>query len=173
MKQHSRDCIKFWRRGYHQSSLKHLEVNIQKILVMFWTEEFQKMINFIIINWFNRSGVWIWNWFRVEFNWKIWSGSFKITIINGMIIKYPYDSLNHRASVGRRNPVFEVSCRSLAVPFSLWIIWFIAMKGVSWFIFLLRLGGRNFGPRMMQASDLCPILPQNSQILFCLVKYLQ
>ena len=38
MKQHSRDCIEFWRRGKHQSSLKHLEVNIQKIFIMFWIE---------------------------------------------------------------------------------------------------------------------------------------
>ena len=38
------------------------------------------------------------------------------------------------------------------------------------FIFLLRLGGRNFGPRMMQAWALCPILPQHSKIIFCFVR---
>ena len=37
-------------------------------------------------------------------------------------------------------------------------------------IFLLRFGGRNFGPRMMHASALCPILPQHSQINFCLMQ---
>ena len=36
MKKHSRDCIKFWRRGDHQSILDHLEVNIHKVLIMFW-----------------------------------------------------------------------------------------------------------------------------------------
>ena len=48
-------------RGDHQSSLKHLEVNIQKIFIMSQMEEFQEMIHFIIINLFDRSGVWIWN----------------------------------------------------------------------------------------------------------------
>ena len=40
MKRHSRYCIKFWRRGDHQSILKHLEVNIQKIFIMIWKEAF-------------------------------------------------------------------------------------------------------------------------------------
>ena len=43
-------------------------------------------------------------------------------------------------------------------------------SALNLFIFLLRLGGRNFGPRMMHASDLCPILPQHSQIRFCLMR---
>ena len=34
MKQHSRYCIQFWRRGDQQSRSKHLEVNIQKIFIM-------------------------------------------------------------------------------------------------------------------------------------------
>ena len=38
MKQHSRDCIKFWSRGYHQSRLKHLQVDIQNIFIMLWME---------------------------------------------------------------------------------------------------------------------------------------
>ena len=37
-------------------------------------------------------------------------------------------------------------------------------------IFLIRLGGRNLGTRMMQASDLCPILTQNFQILFYIMQ---
>ena len=37
-------------------------------------------------------------------------------------------------------------------------------------IFLLIFGGRNFGPRMMHASDFCTILPHHSQIIFCLVR---
>ena len=43
-------------------------------------------------------------------------------------------------------------------------------SALNLFIFLLRIGGRNFGPRMMHASSLCPILPQHSQIIFCLVR---
>ena len=42
-------------------------------------------------------------------------------------------------------------------------------SALNLFIFLLRLGGRNFGPRMIHASDLCPILTQHSQILFYLM----
>ena len=40
---------------------------------------------------------------------------------------------------------------------------------LNWFICLLRLGRSNLGPQMIQALDLCPILPQHSQILFCLM----
>ena len=40
----------------------------------------------------------------------------------------------------------------------------------NWFIFLLRICGRNFVPRMIQASYLCPIIPQHQKILFCLVR---
>ena len=36
MKQHSREYIKFLRRGEHQSSLKHCEVKIQKIFIIFF-----------------------------------------------------------------------------------------------------------------------------------------
>ena len=36
MKQHSRYCIKIWRRDKHKSSIKHMEVNIQKIIIVFW-----------------------------------------------------------------------------------------------------------------------------------------
>ena len=89
------------------------------------------MVHFTIIHWFIRSGVWICNWFIVKFNWKIWSVDLNITIINGMMIKSPHDSLNHRASVGSRGPGFEVSCYRLAVLLSWWFIWFIPMKGVE------------------------------------------
>ena len=40
-------------------------------------------------------------------------------------------------------------------------------SALNWLIFLLIIVGRNFGPRMMHASALCPIFLQNSQILFC------
>ena len=43
-------------------------------------------------------------------------------------------------------------------------------SALNLFIFILRLGGRNIGPHMIQGSYLCPILPHNSQILFCLVR---
>ena len=89
------------------------------------------MVYFIIIDWFNRSGVWIWNWFRVRINWKLWSGNFNITNINGMMINSPHDSWNHKVGFGRRGTGFEVSCRRLAVPFSWWLIWFITMKCIE------------------------------------------
>ena len=43
-------------------------------------------------------------------------------------------------------------------------------RALHWFIFLLILGGRNIGPWIMQASDLCTIFPQHSQIIFCLMR---
>ena len=43
-------------------------------------------------------------------------------------------------------------------------------RALNWFVFLIRIGGRDFGPRMMQASALRPILPQHLQIVFCLVR---
>ena len=89
------------------------------------------MIHFIIINWFNRGCVYIWKWFRVKFKWKIWSVNFHITIINGMIIKSPHDSLNHRDGVVRIVPGFEVSCCRLVAPLSWWFIWFMSMKAVE------------------------------------------
>ena len=41
------------------------------------------------------------------------------------------------------------------------------LRALNLSIFLIRLGGGNLGPRVMQASALCPVLPQNSQIVFC------
>ena len=130
MKQHSRDCIKSWRRGDHQSNLKHLGVNIRNISIVLWVEDFQEMVYFIIINWFNRIGVWIWNRSRVKLNCKLWRVNFNITIINGMMIKSTCDIWNHRASVGRKGPGFEVSCCRLAVTIYWWFIFF-TMKEVE------------------------------------------
>ena len=107
------------------------------------------MINLIRINWFNRSSVWIWNWFRVKFNWKIWSVKFNTTIINVITIKPPHDIWNQRAGVGRICPVFEVSCWSLAVPLSLWFIWFFTMKGVE----LIYLSYKNCWEKFWATDD--------------------
>ena len=89
------------------------------------------MVHLIIVSWFNRSGVWIWNWFRVKLNWKTWSVNLKTTIINGMMINFPHDSWNHRYGVVRIGPRFEVSCWMLADTLSWWFIWFITMKVVG------------------------------------------
>ena len=131
MKQHSIDCIKFWRRFNQQSTLKSLQVNTQKIIIMFWVEESQDMVHFIIINWFNWSDVWICNGFRIRFNRKLWRVNLKITITTGMMIKYNYDIWNHRTDFGRRGPGFEVICWRLTVPPSWWISFFFTMKGVE------------------------------------------
>ena len=89
------------------------------------------MVHSIIINSFNNSGVYIWNIFRVKFNWKIWRVNLNITIINDMTIKSPHDSWNHRASVRNRGPGFEVICWRLAVPLSWGFIWLFTIKGVE------------------------------------------
>ena len=151
MKQHSRYCIKFWRRGNYQSSLKHLEVNIQKIFIMLWMKESLEMIHLIIINWFNRSGAWIWNWFRARINWKISRVNLNITIINGMMINYPHDSWNHRVGFGGRGPGFELSCLSLAVPLSWWFIWFITMKCIK----LINLYPKTWWEGFWTTDDAC------------------
>ena len=43
------------------------------------------------------------------------------------------------------------------------------LRALNWFVFLLIIGGRKLGPRIIQASALCPILPNISQIIFCLM----
>ena len=125
MKQHSRYCVKVLRSGYHQSSLNHMEVVIQNISIVFWVKYFQEMVNFIIVDWFDRSGVWIWNIFRVIFNWEAWRVNLNIIIINWMMIKSPCDSWNHSTGLGGRG----TGCWRLDLPLSWWLIWFFAMKG--------------------------------------------
>ena len=146
VKQHSRDYIKFWRRGDQQSSLKHLEVNIQNLIFILWVEEFLDMVHFIIINWFDRSGFWIWNRFIVRFNWKLLRLNLNITIINGMMIKYPHDSWNHRIFWG--GEVLDLKWAYVGCLFrylggsvgsSPW-------RALNLFIFLIILGGANLGP---------------------------
>ena len=40
---------------------------------------------------------------------------------------------------------------------------------LNWFIFLIILGGSKLGQQIIQASALCPILPQHLQTVFCLM----
>ena len=127
------------------------------------------MTHFIMINWFNQIGVWIWNWLRVKLNWKIWSVNINITIINGTMIKSPHKRWNWRDGFGWR-------CSGLKWDYGGWLIHYIGgsfgsslWRDLKWFIFI-RIGGMNFGPRMMQASALCPIIPQHSQLLFYIVQ---
>ena len=149
MKQHSRDCIKCWRKGYHQSILKHMDVNTHNIFIMIWVDDFQEMVHFSIINWFNWIGVWIWNRFRVQFNWKLWRVKLNTTIINGMMIKPPYDIWNHRASVGRRGPVFGVIFWRLNVTLSWCFIRLITMKGVE----LIHIYSKNWWEEIRDTDD--------------------
>ena len=89
------------------------------------------MVHFIIVNWFHRSGVQIWNRFRGRLKWILWRVNLNITIINGIMINYSHDSWNHRTGFGRRGPGFEVNCLRLSIPFSWCIKWFITSKGVE------------------------------------------
>ena len=107
------------------------------------------MIHFIIIFWSNQSGVWIWNWFIVKFNCKIWSVDFDITIINDIMINSPHDSWNNRAGVGSRGPGFEVRCYRLASPLSPWFVWFITMKGVE----LIRVSSKTWWGEFRDMDD--------------------
>ena len=162
MTQHSIKCKQHWRKGNHQSRLKHLEVSIHKIIIMFWVEEFQEMVNLIIINWFDSSGVWICNRFRDIFNWKLWRVNLNITIINGTMINYPHDSWNHRNFFGRRGNRFELRWWRLDVPLSLCISWFFAMKDVG----LIRLFFKTWRGKIMSTDDAGIILVSNPSTYF-------
>ena len=67
IKQHSRDFIYFLIKRNHRSSLKHLEVNIQKIIIVILLEWLQELFHFRIIYCFIRGGVHIWNIFIIIF----------------------------------------------------------------------------------------------------------
>ena len=149
---HSRECIKYWRRGDHHSSLKHMKFNIQKTIIMFWVEEFQEMVHFIIINWFDQSGVGIWNRFRVTLIWKIWRVNLNITIINGMMIKPPMIAET-------KGLVWGEEILYLKWAGGGWLFHYLGgsvgespWRALNWLIFILILGGINLGLWMMQAS---------------------
>ena len=89
------------------------------------------MNHIIIINWFNWSGILIWNWVIGRLNWNVWNGNFIITIIYVMMIKFTHDSWNNRVGSGRRRPEFEVSCRRLAVPLSSCFFCFVTMECIE------------------------------------------
>ena len=137
---------------------------------MFWVEEFQKKFHYIIINGFDRSGVWICNKFRARFKWKLLRVNLSITINNGMVIKYPLDRWNRRTLLG--GEVLDLKWASvywLLHPLDV-SVGSSSFRTLDWFIFIIILGGSNLGPWMIQASSLCTILPQHSQIIFCLMR---
>ena len=170
MKQHSRYCIKIWRRDDYKSILKHMEFNIQKIFIVFWMEEFQEMIHFIIINWFNRSGVWIWNWFIVRLNWKIWSVDLTSPISMAWLLSFPV--MAEITGLVLEVEVLYLKWDARCYLFYSFGGYFVSSpwSALNLFNFLLRLGRRNFVPWVVHASALCPILPQHSQILFCIIR---
>ena len=162
MKQQSRDCTIFWITGYHYSKLNHLKVKILNIIIMFWMEEFQDMVHSIIIYWFDRSGVYICNRFRVRFKRKLLRVKLNITIINGMVIKSHHDSWNHRNSFGRRGTGFEVRFWRLDVPLSWWLSWFITIKGVE----LVRISSNNWWEEVRATDNSGISLVSNSSKYF-------
>ena len=121
MKQHIRYCINFWGRSNQYLGLNHMEVKIQKINIMIWVEEFQDLVHFTIITWFNWSGLRIWNQVICILKWIIWRLKLKITITNGIMMKYPRDSQKHRTGFRRRDPGFEVKFWRVDFPLSWWI----------------------------------------------------
>ena len=122
---------KIWRRGDQQSRLKHLDVNIKKILVMFWVEVLQDMVHFVIVNWFNQSYIHIWNRFIGKFNCKLLRVDLNITIINCVMIKSLHYIWNHRAGVGRRYTGFEGSCWGFSLSHTLGFMWVLAMNYIE------------------------------------------
>ena len=102
-----------------------------------------------------------------RFKWILWRVTVNITIINGMMLKYPHGIQNHSSGLGGRDTVSKVKLCRLAIPIYLWLGFFINMKCVELVSNILRLVGSKLGPRMIQASALCPILPQYLQITLC------
>ena len=88
MKQHSQYCINFLGRRDRYSSLNHLKVDIKYIIILIWVTYFKGVVHFIIINWDNWSGIWIWKRVTVRFRRIIWSANLDNSIINGGVVDY-------------------------------------------------------------------------------------
>ena len=120
------------------------------------------MVHFIIINWFDWSGIWIWNWCIVRLNCKLSSGNFNITIIYGTMINFTHDSWNHRVGYGRRGPVFEVSFWRLAVPFYWCLFWFVIINCIE----LIHISPKTWWELFWTTDDACISFVSNSSTSF-------
>ena len=129
---------------------------------MFWMEELQEIIHFIVINWFDRSGVWIWNWVIVRINRNIWIWNLNITIIYGIMNNFPLiaeitglslegDVLNLNWDAG----VWLLHSLGGSFGSSQWSV-------LNWFIFLQRIGGT----KIWTADDACISFMLNSTTEF-------
>ena len=111
---------------------------------MFWVEEFQEMVYFIIINWFNWSGVWIWNWLRVRFIWKPegWTST------SPLLMKWWFSLPMIAETKGLVFGEEVMDLKWAAVGCLLHYIGgsFVSSpwKALDWFIFILILGGMKF-----------------------------
>ena len=85
-----------------------------------------------------------------------------ITIINGMMIKYPHDSQNYRAGFGRRGLGFEVNFCMLTNPLYWWISWFITMKVIE----LVHVSSKNWWEEVRDTDDAGISLVSNYSISF-------
>ena len=120
------------------------------------------MVYLIILNWFDWSGVRIWNRFIVIFKWKLWRVNLNITIINGIMIKSPHDSWNNMTGLRRRVTRFEANFRSLAFPLSWYFSWFITMKDVE----LVHLSSGTWWDKVRATDDAGIRLVSNSSTAF-------
>ena len=116
------------------------------------------MVQFIIINWFDRIGVCIWNIFRVRLKWKLQRVNLNITNINYTMIKSPHYSWNHSTGFGRRTTGSEVICWRLDVPLSWWFSCFFTMKGVE----LVHIYSNIWWDEFRARGDACISLVSNS-----------
>ena len=141
----------FYCTSQKQKINKKISTKVQKTFIMLRMEELQEMVHLIIINWFNQSGFWIWNRFRVKLKWKLWRVKLNITIINGIITKSTHDIWKHRTGFGRRGPEFEGSCWRLSVTLSWWFIWFFTMKGIEW----IHISSKTWWEEFRSMDDTC------------------
>ena len=120
------------------------------------------MVHFIIINWFGRSGVQIWNRVWGGFKWILWRVNLNITIVNGKIIMSPYDSQDHMYGFGRRGTGCEVNCWRFSVPLYWWISCFITMKGVE----LVNISSKTWWDEFRATIDTVISVVSNSSTAF-------
>ena len=120
-------------------------------------EGLEKLVNFIIINWFDCSGIRIWNRVKCRFHWIIWRVNFNTTIINGMIIKSTHGRPNHRTCYRRICLIFEVKWWISDVPLFWWLIWFTTTKCVG----LVHISSNTGWEEVRSTDDTCISLVSN------------
>ena len=120
-----------------------------------------RFFHFVIISWFNWSGILIWKIFWGILKWIIWRINLYITIINETIINYTHDSKKKGILLGGEVWYFKWTYRVCMFQSLGGSVGLLPWSVFKWLIFIIILGDSNLGPWMMHSSSLCPIIPQH------------